>query len=328
MSIYGEKISSFNEITSSEISSDDLIPIVDVSETDVTLLNKRATISEYIKYLKSTNMFPLTFTSDYINSRAFINGEFVDISPSIAGQTVNIANVEAFKFDEYGRIYDYTENTEQVSSDEIFTATGTAASWYKTAITDNFTTAQPATITGNNISQGAAIAGYFDANSYYYPKMGSYSAQVYQQVNYSDRQSNDYDWSYFFDKEYGRFSRTKIDMFLGPDQRSNNLFGVGKINIDINWNTGRVIATGILPAYNNFNVPFMMSDTISGGATIISGDVNTVGLLYVGQPKLLINYDDRKITGLPITSPLTPNTSSGIYQNIAVSLSIVVNNIV
>ena len=64
MSIYGEKISSFNEITSSEISSDDLIPIVDVSETDVTLLNKRATISEYIKYLKSTNMFPLTFTSE------------------------------------------------------------------------------------------------------------------------------------------------------------------------------------------------------------------------------------------------------------------------
>jgi hypothetical protein len=188
----------------------------------------------------------------------------------------------------------------------------------------DFDTSQPASIADNSVTVGGDSAGYFNADSYYYPN----SAVVYQKINYSDRVNNDYDWEHLFSKDYSRFKRTKIEMFLAPDQITGNIFGSGKITIDINWETGVVVGNGILPAYSNYNIPFIMSGTLVGDSNIITGVVDTQGLQYVGSPKLIINYATKTITGLPITTPITPQSTSGNYQNISIALSIIINNIV
>jgi hypothetical protein len=327
MTINGSKISELAEISADQITDDTLLIVADSSEgINVEDINKKLKFSTLSDYIKTTSLFPIPFDTQHINPQAFIENAFIDIADKVASQTVNLANVGSFKFDEYGRVYDYIDNNEhtQDSSDEIFMASGTAASWYKIPITSDFNTAQPATIANNSIIDGGDSAGYFSANSYYYPS----SAVIYQKINYSDRVNNDYDWTHLFNKDYSRFKRTKVEMFLAPDQSTGNIFGAGKITIDINWLTGVVIGNGLLPSYGNYNIPFIMSGTLVGENNTITGVVDNQGLQYVGAPKLIINYETKTITGLPITTPITPQSTNGNYQNISVSLSIIINNIV
>lgn len=315
-------ISELESITADEIQTDDLLTLVDISESNPDKMNKKIEISEFESYLKEyTNLFPIDINDKYINTTAFIDTGSVEISSKVANQTVNIADIGLLKFDNYGRVYDYEVNSEQTASTDIFIGAGTAAAFYKDQITGNEDTAQPSSYDFS--TSNSTIAGYFNSNSYYYPRMNSYTADPSQKVNYSDRQNNDYDWRHLFDKKYNGFNRTTIDIVLGSVLANDGATcKSGRVYIDINWNTGKVTGTGILPAFFNKNVPFTITGTLTGEANELQGTIDNNGASIIAIPKLQINYDLRQITGLPINTPIY----NGNFQNIGVPITVTITS--
>lgn len=315
-----KKISQLDQALGSQVYEDDLYTFVDVSETDPDLINKAVQADELTLFLKNySNLFPLDFSEDYINTDAFVDNVQVPIADKVKNQTVNIADIGSLKFDAYGRVYDYTNNTE-VAANVTLIGSGTTGTWYKTAVTGDFTTAQPGTLTGNSLSDGADNAGYFTSTSYYYPQHDSYTSPYYQYINYNDRQENDYDWTYLFSKTYGRYKKTKIEMTVGATyMRDVAVQGISKIYLEIDWENSTAIGNGILASWNNTNFTFYMNGSLSGVTTI-------TGVLtdndYVAPPKLIIDNDNKKITGLPIPTPIY----GGYYQNGCAPVSVIITN--
>ena len=319
------KISELSAATSSQIKSDDLLTFVDVSEQDVEKINKSITTENFAGYLRDfTNIFPIPFTSQFITPDAYINGVQTPIASKVGGQTVNLGDVGAFKFDEYGRVYDYTTNSENVASEEILMAAGTAALWYKTKITDNFDTAQPSSLNSlNDVGVGDETAGYFNANSYWNPANGNSTYNTSQKINYSDRQENDYDWTYYFSKTYGRFKKSIIEMEQGGGQ-DLGIYGNTSIYIEIDWENAKVVATGILAARSNYNGSFIMNANLTNGVNTIKGDIQNASELQTGIPQLIIDYPNRKILGLPLSSVIRRNK----YINSGAQISLKQTNII
>ena len=303
-----KKISELNFATADPVYPNDLITFVDVSEQEVEIINKSVTLDEFASYLRNySNIFPIPFTTQFINPDAYVNGVRTPISSKVAGQTVNLGNVGAFKFDQYGRVYDYSTSSNNESSEEILMAAGTAALWYKTKITDNFNTPQPSNLPADiDVGVGDTNAGYFNANSYWNPANGNSTYETSQKINYSDRQENDYDWTHYFSKTYGRFKKSIIEMEQGGGE-DLGIYGNTSIYIEIDWENAKVVATGILAARSNYNGSFIMNANLTAGVNIITGNLQNASNLQTGIPKLIIDYPNRQILGLPLSSVIRRN---------------------
>lgn len=320
------KISELSGANADQVYPDDLLTFVDVSEPNVEYINKKITTENFAAYLKDyTNLFPIPFNSRYILPDAYINGVKTSIASKVAGQTVNLGDVKAFKFDEYGRVYNYDEASSNQSSEEIFLAAGTASSWYKTKVTSDTDKPQPAgglAWAASVVGAGDSNSGYFNADSYWSPV--DFNKATYpdsQKINYSDRQENDTDWSHYFSKTYGRFKKSIIKMNQGNGydtrtQSSSNIY------IEIDWVNGKVIGNGVLSGMNNYNVSFLMNSTLTAGINTILGTVNQNG--YVANPRLIIDYPNKQIIGLPLCNLILRNQ----YRNSSVQISLVQTNLI
>jgi len=317
------KISQLSSANADQVYPDDLLTFVDVSEPDVTLINKSITTENFAGYLKDyTNLFPISFNSRYILPAAYINGVETPINSKVAGQTVNLGDVSAFKFDEYGRVYDYSSSSNNQSSEEVFMAAGTAASWFKTKITSDFNTAQPSNLIGNEVGVGNGNAGFFNANSYWNPKDIRGATYVNaQKINYSDRQENDYDWTYYFSKTYGRFKKSIIEMVQGNGYNTET-YANSTIKIEIDWENARVTGSGILGSISNYNSSFLLSSNLTAGVNNIQGTINSN--VYVTNPRIIIDYPNKQILGLPLCGIIV----NGQYLNSAQNISLVQTNLI
>lgn len=317
------KISELSAARADQVYPDDLLTFVDVSEPNVEFINKKITTGDFAAYLKDyTNLFPIPFNSRYILPAAYINGVETPIASKVAGQTVNLGDVKAFKFDEYGRVYDYSNSSNTQASEEVFMAAGTAASWFKTKITSDFNTAQPSNLTGNGVGTGDNNAGFFNANSYWNPKGIRGATYVNaQKINYSDRQENDYDWAHYFSKTYGRFKKSIIEMVQGNGY-STETYANSTIKIEIDWENARVTASGILASLGNYNSSFLMSANLTDGINNIQGTINSN--VYVANPRLIIDYPNKQILGLPLCGIII----NGLYRNSAQNISLVQTNLI
>jgi len=317
-----KKISELNYANADQIEPTDVLTFVDVDETDVENINKNVTFDEFGKYLKEyTNLFPIPFNTQFINPDAYINGDKIPISSKVAGQTVNLADVAAFKFDQYGRVYDYTSDTEPNASEDILMASGSAATWYKTRITENFNNPQPASLTGNTVGVGDNNAGYFNQYSYWNPKVGSGAAQNAQKISYSDGRQNDYDWTYLFNKTYENVVTTKIEMTQGIDKSVSPLI-VSNFNIFIYWSENKVIGTGMLAGYANLNFSVIFSQSLTSGTQTILGTLTQTNSTNVATPKIIIDNASKKILGLPIGT----NKNGSAYSNNNTNVSLILTN--
>ena len=319
-----KKISELNYANADQIEPTDVLTFVDVDETVVENINKNVTFDEFGKYLKEyTNLFPIPFNSQYITPDAYINGVKTPISSKVAGQTVNLADVAAFKFDQYGRVYDYTSDTEPNASEEILMASGSAATWYKTRITENFNSPQPASIVDNAVGVGSSNAGYFNQYSFWNPKVGSGAASNAQKINYSDGRQNDYDWTYLFNKSYENVVTTKIEMSQTNDNSLPRLYK-SNYTLYIYWSTGKVIGSGIVAGNENYNYSVVFNDSIVQGVKTIIGVMNQATVKVVENPKIIIDGQNKKILGLPLGTVI--KTQNNTYLNNNVNVSLILTN--
>jgi hypothetical protein len=315
-----KKISELNYANADQIEPTDVLTFVDVDETAVENINKNVTFDEFGKYLKEyTNLFPIPFNSQFIEPDAYVNGVKTPIASKVAGQTVNLADVAAFKFDEYGRVIDYTSDTQPQASEEILMASGSAATWYKTRITENFNTPQPASIVDNAVGVGSSNAGYFNQYSFWNPKVGSGAASNAQKINYSDGRQNDYDWTYLFDKNYENVVTTKIEMSQTNDNSLPRLYK-SDYTLYIYWSTGKVIGSGIVAGNENYNYSVVFNDSIVQGEKTIVGIMNQATVKVVENPKIIIDGKNKKILGLPIGTVIKTRNNTYLNNNVNVSL--------
>ena len=76
-----KKISELEAVQSTQLVNNDLLTIVDSSETDITNINKKITIGEFVSFLRDSSLFPISFNNSFINPAAFFDGCFLGILP-------------------------------------------------------------------------------------------------------------------------------------------------------------------------------------------------------------------------------------------------------
>ena len=324
-----KKISQLKNLDSSQIQTDDLLTLVDVSETDVTKINKKTKIGDLTDYLRNkSNLFPIPFTEDYINSDALVEDKLVPISEKVKGKTVNVSDIGALKFDQFGRVYDYTANNQIATSDSVLLGSGTAASFYKTEITSDFDNPQPVSA-GRPVSSSLNF-GYFNQYSYWNPldfsttASGAYS--VTSKINYSNKLDNDYDWRYLFNTKYDTFTRTSINVNYSLIRESGKNFEqqLSNLNLEIFWDKNLVIGTGIFSASVNLGYSFIFNETLNGGENqeILPFNYNNGTSSLILKPALYITSGtNKRIDGLPIPC-WTNNKNEPINQPVQVSIQI------
>ena len=322
-----KKISQLESVGYNDVEKTDLLTFVDNSE-EPEKSNKSITMEEFVNFVRNnTNFFPIPYDEKYILPEAIINNQPVPISSKVSNKTVNLSEIGAFKFDKFGRVYDYDPNivVQDSANDELFIAAGTAASLYKDELPIDvdgpFPNSLPSEYTQTTSNP---YAGFFNSNSYYYPKSNT---QIYypQRPFYSNTTTQFNDWSYLFNKDYSIFSRSKIVINYGAVNNGNQNIN-SFVNLEINWVTGQITGTGLFGiSYQSnaaINVIFNDKPSLISSSSVVSASMPNDGLSFMAQPKLIINLRDRKLIGLPIGTPIT----SAKYQNIGIPLSIMINS--
>ena len=105
----------------------------------------------------------------------------------------------------------------------------------------------------------------------------------------------------------------------GYDTRTHSS---SNIYIEIDWVNGKVIGNGVLSGMDNYNVSFLMNSTLTAGVNTILGTVNQNG--YVATPRLIIDYPNKQIIGLPLCNLILRNQ----YRNSSVQISLVQTNLI
>ena len=298
----GKKISDLDELLEENIASDDLITLVDSSETVISNINKKVTIAQFNDFLRNkSNVFPISFEESFIETQAYglvvdgATGQSRDISTTVSNKTVNLADISTLSFDKYGRVWDITTET-QVNS--VLLASGTAAGFYKSSIEDTDSSG-PNTVF-NNTPINNQLGGYFNKDTYYYP-----TAKYATLINYSDGTSDNKFWDHLFEGDYQLYDTITVDInYSYSDSNTDFQPQPGNANFNIDWKNSTIRGTGSFPYYSStvgaINFPVVwQNNTIPTGDNIFTGQIQGA-TDKICVPKILINGSARKITGLPI----------------------------
>ena len=324
----GKKITELEELMT--IQNDDYLTMVDSDETVVTNINKKISVESFVTFLRNESiMFPVPFAETYLDTKAYgltIGGQtdqIRNISNLVSNKTVNLGDISAIKFDAYGRVWDAVVKPDVR---DVFIASGTAASYYKSTISDEGI-AGPTSFDDVINDTNKANGGYFNKDTYYWPN--DYGTLV----NYSDGISNQLKWEHLFSKTYNTYDRTFIEItYSYADADTNFNPQPGNATIDINWKDGSLKATGSFPSYNrqtsqSINFPAVWStSSLTGDDTSYSATIQGASSLLC-VPQILINYNLRQITGLPIPTILD-NHGTAPGDNVIANQSIAVNVVI
>ena len=320
----GKKISDLDELAYDKIVKDDLITLVDSSETIISNINKKVTIAQFNDFIRNkSSVFPISFEESFIDTKAY--GLIVDgatnqerpISNTVSNKTVNLADVSTLKFDKYGRVWDLTTES-QVNN--VLIASGTAAGFYKSSISDTDSFGPDSTFDytpSNNL-----IGGYFNKDTYYWP-----TQQYATLINYSDGTSDNKFWDHLFSVNYLKYDNTTIDIsYSYSDNNTDFQPQPGNANIIIDWKNSSIRGTGSFPYYNStvgaINFPVVWQENaIPTGNNIFTGQIQGA-TNKICVPKILINGSGRQITGLPIFTIIDSVANTITNQSIAVNVVI------
>ena len=311
-----KKISQLEFGFAEDIRSDDLITYVDVDETDINIMNKVTSVSDFAQYIKaSSNLFPVPFTRAYIQPQAYINGVEKEISSSISGKTINISNIGKLYFDQYGRVYDVDlQAPNDITSVDILMGVGSAATYYKTP---------NATGAGGNDVQNT---GYFNADSYYTDGT-TYNVQ---KINYSNNPGNFINWSNLFEKSYVGFKNTSVDIVVGTSNVSG-IWGNSEFHLFIDWEKNTVTGNGIIQLWDSKSYSMIWSSTqqtaLNGGQVYKAALPTTSTSTENDRPvaaKVIINFASKQILGLPIWQGYKKDLN--LYPNYALPLNVIIKS--
>ena len=328
----GKKITELEELMT--IQNDDYLTMVDSDETVVTNINKKISVESFVTFLRNESiLFPVPFAETYLDTRAYgltIGGDtdqVRNISNLVSNKTVNLGDISAIKFDAYGRVWDAVVKPDVR---DVFIASGTAASYYKSTISDE-SIAGPTSFDDAINDKNKANGGYFNKDTYYWPQDNG------TLVNYSDGVVNQMKWAHLFGKTYDTYDRTFIEITYayageggrGPQRIRDFNPQPGNATIDINWKDGSLKATGSFPSYDrdksqSINFPAVWStSSLTGDDTSYSATIQGASdLLCV--PQILINYNLRQITGLPI--PTILDNRDNVITNQSIAVNVVITN--
>jgi len=320
----GKKISELDELLYENIVNDDLITLVDSSETVPSNINKKITIEQFNDFLRNkSSVFPISFQESFIETKAYgltvngATGQERPISNTVSNKTVNLADVSTLKFDQYGRVWDLTTES-QVNN--VLVASGTAAGFFKGHI-DSQETAGPGVYDKENTPSNNVLGGYFNKDTYYYP-----TDKYATLINYSDGTSNNKFWDHLFSVNYLSYDTTTVDInYSYSDSDTTYQPQPGNANIIIDWKNSSIRGTGSFPYYNStvgaINFPVVWQENaIPTGNNIFTGLIQGA-TNKICVPKILINGSGRQITGLPIYTIISEaNTITN--QSIAVNVVI------
>jgi hypothetical protein len=327
----GKKITELEELMT--VQNDDYLTMVDSDETVVTNINKKISVESFVTFLRNESiMFPVPFAATYLDTKAnglTINGQpdqTRNISNLVSNKTVNLGDISVIKFDAYGRVWDAVVKPDVK---DVFIASGTAASYYKSTIEDEGI-AGPTSFDNVINDTNKANGGYFNKDTYYWPN--DYGTLV----NYSDGVSNQNKWTNLFmisetePRTYTTYDRTFIEItYSYADADTNFNPQPGNATIDINWEDGSLKATGSFPSYDrdksqSINFPAVWStSSLTGDNTSYSATIQGAGSLLC-VPQILINYNLRQITGLPI--PTILDNQDNVITNQSIAVNVVITN--
>ncbi len=323
----GKKISQLSTILSDQIVDDDLITLVDSSETVITEINKKVTIEQFNTFLRDqSSVFPISFQPTFIETTAYgleINGvsnQSREIFNRVSNKTVNIADISSVKFDKYGRIWDLTT---EASSNNILLASGTAAGFYKGTISDT-TEPGPSSYDNVNTPVNRNVGGYFNSDTYYYP-----TEKYATLVNYSDGTSDDYNWSHLFDQSYNTYDSTTVELYYSySDSDTDYQPQPGSATIEVDWKNSTVKGTGSFPFYSStegaINFPVIWTTTpIPAGSVVVEGLIQGA-TNKICIPKILIDGANKKIRGLPIYTII--DTANNVITNQSIAVNAVITS--
>ena len=322
-----KKISELEAVQSTQLVNNDLLTIVDSSETDITNINKKITIGEFVSFLRDSSLFPISFNNSFINPAAYIKvGEQLvetPISNKVKGQ-LNLSEYSKILIDDYGRIYDAEELVEAVDLNILY-ASGTCA----TLIKDRSVTGDSGNPRPNQTKYtDQTIGGYFNENSYFNPGKGPNNIDAKSQgnpstVNYSDRQNNDQYWDYLFSINYQGVKRTTVQLYYLTQSGFN---GTGFLDID--WANARLNGNLLLPSNNGNNFPFIFeNNSISAeDLTYTPKGQNFGGSNGLVQPKAILNGSERKIKGLPIPTFLEDKATNPSILNSSIAMNVIIKS--
>ena len=94
------------------------------------------------------------------------------------------------------------------------------------------------------------------------------------------------------------------------------------IKIEIDWENARVTGSGILGSISNYNSSFLLSSNLTAGVNNIQGTINSN--VYVTNPRIIIDYPNKQILGLPLCGIIV----NGQYLNSAQNISLVQTNLI
>ena len=318
-----KKISELEAVQSTQLVNNDLLTIVDSSETDITNINKKITIGEFVSFLRDSSLFPISFNNSFINPVAFINGVKTPISTKVQGG-LNLSEYSKILIDDYGRIYDAEELVEAVDLNILY-ASGTCATLIKDrGVTGN--SGQPRPNQTKYTDQ--TLGGYFNENSYFNPGEGTNNIDAKPQgnpstVNYSDIQNNDQYWDHLFTINYQGVKRTTVQLYYLTQSGFN---GTGFLDID--WANARLNGNLLLPSNNGNNFPFIFeNNSISAeDLTYTPKGQNFGGSNGLVQPKAILNGSERKIKGLPIPTFLEDKPTNPGILNSSIAMNVIIKS--
>ena len=321
----GKKISDLDELAYDKIVKDDLITLVDSSETVISNMNKKVTIAQFNDFLRNkSNVFPISFQESYIDTKAYglvVDGatnQSRDISNTVSNKTVNLADISTLSFDKYGRVWDLTTEAQV---ENVLLASGTAAGFFKGHITDQ-DSAGPGTYDNVNNASNNLLGGYFNKDTYYYP-----TDKYATLIDYSDGTSNNKFWDHLFSFNYLKYDTTTVDInYSYSDSNTDFQPQPGNANIIIDWKNNTIRGTGSFPYYSStvgaINFPVVwQNNTIPAGNNIFTGLIQGA-TNKICIPKILINGSGREITGLPIYTIIDNVANTITNQSIAVNVVI------
>jgi len=318
-----KKISELEAVQSTQLVNNDLLTIVDSSETDITNINKKITIGEFVSFLRNSSLFPISFNNSFINPVAFINGVETPISTKVQGG-LNLSEYSKILIDNYGRIYDAEELVEAVDINILY-ASGTCASLIKDrSVTGNSGNPRP----NQTKYPDQTLGGYFNENSYFNPGEGANNIDAEPQgnpstVNYSDIQNNDQYWEHLFSINYQGVKRTTVQLYYLTQSGFN---GTGFLDID--WANARLNGNLLLPSNNGNNFPFIFeNNSISAeDLTYTPKGQNFGGSNGLVQPKAILNGSERKIKGLPIPTFFENRATNPSVLNSSIAMNVIIKS--
>lgn len=325
----GKKISELDELLEENIASDDLITLVDSSETVVTNINKKVSIAQFNDFLRNkSSVFPISFEESHIDTKAYgliVDGaanQSRDISTTLSNKTVNLADISSLSFDKYGRVWNITTES-QVNS--VLIASGTAAGFYKGHM-DRTDKAGPEDFENANTPSNNLLGGYFNKDTYYWP-----TDKYATLINYSDGTSDEKFWNHLFEGNYLSYDTTTVDInYSYSDSDTTYQPQPGNANFSIDWKNSTIRGTGSFPYYSStvgaINFPVVwQNNTIPTGDNIFTGQIqNATDNLCV--PKILINGSGRQITGLPIYTIIDKSGTDPIITNQSIAVNVVITS--